>query len=693
VSTLVSVPHKAPRALRSAALGLLLGVAPLGAQTLRLEVPALRGAGFVHGAVPFRPGEIPAGRQPRAAPPLEGCAWIVARHPDGSARWIGISGFLRGERLQLTCAASRASSPPELAHDDDDARLGEYAARLGPNGSIRAGRLVVRGGREAPVFGAWQSASVGEGAGGPWVRRLEARSADGALVARAALVRSPDRNAARFEGLVHVSDGAPRSLPSLRVELAWEELGAPRALPFRSARQLGPALARVDGAELADSIAERLELDFDTGALVLCAPRIARRWPCAWYLDERGAALELLDGGAELARGEAVSFALELAWGRSTRELRGALFSSPRRAPLRAERRAYEASPSATALARFAAWSAAAPAGRRDHGDAPLEVPRQGEPVPWSNGEFDLALGLLRAWWCGAPPVSFELAEDSVRHALAVDLPVAGSEAERAGLPWRHGIDHGVGGVQDLGHTWVEGWLGVARVRGDPLALDAAFACAEAVARARFDPRRELELERSYAWPVIALAAAAAEFPGGSFEAALAARGRGLLEAYEPASGRFAFAGRRRAGAPGGEVHVWLSGGLLAEALGALAEAAPEVRAGLGPRAPREAAAGLLATLWGEAYSAGERRFAARVRSTSRGVQRLGQLRGVPEAYALRGLEHLARLARDPALERRARELLAERGAALAELRPERWWNDFALAGRCLPCPLRPSRH
>lgn len=669
-------------------LGLLLGSAPLDAQTLRIEAPALRGAGWIHGAVPCRPGEIPAGRWPRAAPPLEGCAWIAARHADGSARWIGISGFLRGERLQLHCGTGQPSARSEP--HDEEALHGEHAARLGPRGAIQVGRLAVRGGGELAVLGAWQSASVGDGAGGPWVRRLEARSSDGALVVRSSLVRSPDRSAARFEGLVHCSDGAPRALSSLRLELAWEELGAPRKLPFRSARQLAPALARVDGAELAASLAERMELVFDAGTLVLHAPRFARRWPCAWYLDERGAALELLDGGAELARGEAIGFALELAWSTSPRELRGALFAAPRRAPTRAERRAYEASPAAAALERFAAWSAAAPAGRRDHGDAPLEVARQGEPELWSNGEFDLALGLLRAWWCGAPPVSFALAEDAVRHALAVDLPAAGIEAERSGLPWRHGVDHGVGGVQDLGHAWIEGWLAVARVRGDPLALDAAFACAEAVARARFDPRRELELERSYAWPVIALAAAAAEFPGGSFEAALAARGRSLLEAYEPASGRFAFAGRRRAGAPQGEVHVWLSGGLLGEALGALGEAAPEVRAALGPIPPRAAAAGLLATLWSEAFSAGERRFAARVRSASGGVQRLGRLRGVPEAYALRGLERLARLARDPALERRARELAAERGAALAELRAERWWNDFALAGRCLPSPLAP---
>ncbi|MBL8896707.1 MAG: hypothetical protein JNM84_03730 [Planctomycetes bacterium] len=667
---------------------------PLHAQAIRFEVPALRGSGWVHGALPCRPGEVPADRLPRFRGPGEATTWVAARHADGSARWIGISGFLRGARGSIDASARGAASIESPADPvRSSAAPDGYAAALGAGEAVKVGRLRARAQRGAVTWSEWSSASVGPGAGGPWVRRLEARGAGeggGSFVARAALVRSTDGAALRLEGSVHAREESLEELVSLRLAVDWSALGAPRALPFRIARQGSAHVARVDGSELAGAIPERLCVELGAETLRVHSARLARRWPCAWSLDERGVELELIEGGAALERGGAIDFALEVALLPREIALTGALFAAPRRVPSRAERSSYERSIAGRSFARFVAWCAAANGGRRDDGDTPLERAAEGEPTSWSNGEFDLALGLVRAWWCGAPPESLELAHAALRHALAVDVPACGGDAERAGLPWRHGPDHGVDRVQDLGHTWIEGWLALGRVRGDPLALDLAFAAADAIARARFDPRREVELERSYAWPVIALAAAAAEAPGPAYEPALAARGAALLDAYDRGSARFAFEGRLRRGGPVSEVHVWLSAGLLGEALQALAHASPSVATQLGGIPPREAAAGLLATLWSEAWNAGDRRFAARVRPSFSGPQRSGFLSGVPESYALRGLELLALLCDDEALGGRARELLESRGARDGALREERWWNDFALAGRCLPCPLRP---
>ncbi|MBK9384055.1 MAG: hypothetical protein IPN34_04455 [Planctomycetes bacterium] len=672
----------------------MLAAPQLVAQTVRFELPALRGSGWVHGALPCRPGEIPGDCHPRFRGEGRATAWVAARHSDGSARWIGISGFLRSTRGALDCS-SRGTQPLETVPPDAGAPFAEpsHVASLGASGAVLVGRLVARTTSGGVRWAAWSSASVGTAAGGPWVRRLEARGeseAGGAFLARAALVRSDDGSALRLEGFVQAREESAERLRSLRVALDWSALGPPHALPLRTARQLDARLARIDGAELAGAIPERLELELAAERLIVRSPRLSRRWPCAWFLDERGLALEVLEDGRELERGTAIDFALELALVPTSTRISGAVYSSPRRLPSRGERQGYAEAIAGRSFERFAAWCASARGGSRDDGDTPLERARAGEPICWSNGEFDLVQGLVRAWWCGAPSESLELAHAALRHTLAVDIPTVGGDAVRAGLPWRHGVDHGVGSVQDLGHTWIEGWLALGRVRGDPLALDAAFAAADAIARARFDPRRELELERSYAWPVLALAAAAAEAPGAAYEPALAARGAALLAAYDRSSGRFAFEGRTRGDGARSEVHVWLSAGLLGEALDALARAAPSVAAQLGEISAREAAAGLLVTLWSEAWNASERRWAARVRPGPFGLQRLGILSGVPESYAVRGLELLAVLAGDDALLERALALRRARSSRDDGLREERWWNDFALAGRCLPCPLRP---
>ena len=77
----------------------------------------------------------------------------------------------------------------------------------------------------------------------------------------------------------------------------------------------------------------------------------------------------------------------------------------------------------------------------------------------WANGEFDRVAGLFRSWSLGGPAGSHGEGEAALFHALAVDHPAQGGAAERQGLPWRHGVDHGKDGVQDIGHAWLEGLL------------------------------------------------------------------------------------------------------------------------------------------------------------------------------------------------------------------------------------------
>jgi hypothetical protein len=125
--------------------------------------------------------------------------------------------------------------------------------------------------------------------------------------------------------------------------------------------------------------------------------------------------------------------------------------------------------------------------------------------IGWANGEYDVILALMRAFWWTRDPRIWCWTRRVVRHQLDVDL-----DWQHTGLPRMHGPRHD-GGVE-LGHTWVRGLLAYALASGDEEAVEAARGVVQGIVSYLRGTRGGLRKERDYGWTLLALTTAAELF-------------------------------------------------------------------------------------------------------------------------------------------------------------------------------------
>jgi len=299
----------------------------------------------------------------------------------------------------------------------------------------------------------------------------------------------------------------------------------------------------------------------------------------------------------------------------------------------------------------------------------------------WSNLEYDTALGLLLLAVREGSESLLVAAEDALFHARVVDRIHGGVEE---GFAHQHAPDHSRRGRHEVGHGWIEGAIAAARLGGDPAAIEDALVFGEALLRLLDRPAPDTE--RTFGWPIVALAALCDAFPGRGFEEALEARTAALL-AREAGEGLFVFGERWDPETGVAEVSVWLQGGLLLEALSKYAAAGG--RRSVGSVADRLARRIASHALDGEAN---------RVRGTllyrpPRGVLlgRRGSLDPPRSLYAVAGLSRAYGLSGRRGHLVRAREWMRAIEARFPGLAEGRSANGLSLALRSL-VPLRPQR-
>lgn len=655
--------------------------------------------------VPFEPGEVSSdptwvvvdarGR----ARPTE--ARVVERWADGSVRWLRVEfeGAPGTHRLGVGHPPSsraldvrRLEGEVRVAGEDWEAAFEEKGSdflRWTVRGEEVRGTLELPGGAERT------RAVVAEAAGAfrVDVRCVEEDRAGLRVSLRLRLERVLP--VVEFEAILTNRSSEPRSLEGAGVR--WRRDGPARrvlvladgegrllhadALPVEIASEEDGTRLRAKGNSLAD--AEGVCAVEGPGAALLCAlHRFAQLHPRSIRVDEEGAIFVPFpaDGGA-LAAGEAVGLRgaigvcpLEEGFARAllrrTRALpeakRWALLSGPIEkrtpTPVRSDDGLEGIRSAASALA------ASREKGARDFGDFRLF------DRVWSNLEYDTALGLLLlAAQTGSEPL-LEAADDALFHSRVVDRIHVG---EAGGFPHQHAPRHARRGRFEVGHGWIEGAIASGRLTGDPAVTEDALLFGEALVRLLERPTPDVE--RSYAWPIVALAALADAFPGRGFEGALEARTAALLS-RESGEGYFAFEDRRDAESATVEVSVWLQGGLLLEALSKYA--ASGGRRDVAPVADR-----IARRLAADGFDARANRLHAELFYREAGgllVGRRGRLDPPRALYAASGLLRAYALTGRRAHLTRAREWLRAIEPRLPGLPDRHPANDLTLAMRCL---------
>lgn len=269
--------------------------------------------------------------------------------------------------------------------------------------------------------------------------------------------------------------------------------------------------------------------------------------------------------------------------------------------------------------------------GLRDYGDHRLSKRR------WSNLEYDTAAGLYQQFLRSGDLEFWSKAKAAIAHWKSSDRIWREDFRQELGLAAMHESEHNRLANTELGHLWVEGLLLDYALNGSSSSKQAAIAFGDALVKKLQDPRASQDLERFYAWPIIALAELESFFPQRGYREAMEERAENLLAHFQRHPGVFVFTKRIDAEEGIFELNTWLSGGLLLEALDRYA------RAG-GRQEVSMVCSSLIEFLLRESWDAKKNRFYHTIvieEKTGQILDRRGSLKPVWEIYLLRGVERM----------------------------------------------------
>lgn len=270
--------------------------------------------------------------------------------------------------------------------------------------------------------------------------------------------------------------------------------------------------------------------------------------------------------------------------------------------------------------------------GLRDHGDHRLSKRR------WANLEYDTAAGLYQHFLRSGDFEFWNKARAAIAHWKSSDRIWREDFRQEIGLAAIHESEHNRLANTELGHLWVEGLLLDYAMSGSSSSKQAAIVFGDALVKKLQDPRASQDLERFYAWPIIALAELESFFPQRGYREAMEEKMGNLLAHFQRHPGVFVFTKRMDPEEGIFELNTWLSGGLLLEALDRYARFGGKQEVSL-------VSSSLIEFLLRESWDAKKNRFFHTVvieEKTGQILDRRGSLKPVWEIYLLRGIERLA---------------------------------------------------
>jgi hypothetical protein len=590
------------------------------AEPIRAELRKGRSASYFVGVPAGGSGaRVTAGRSWRAlAIDSLGRSWpasaeVAAADAKDAIQWFAVRGELPGDRGELVLreeAGGEASDgaagvEPLLLHSTSAgivATAPGFEARFPAEGDLLCWDW---GGRFAASV---QLAIAAEGQDGSLASRdfsstVESASSFHATVRRElagrlwAEFRSMATRLGDLELEVFVGNGADRELRFERVEvrirLPPEIVGfalggdgcRPRPLAASGARlearggdtlylqSSEPGRPRFDGIAAAPP---GFVVFAKGGALAVFVERFERREPMAIALHRDGnLGIEILADPRPLDPGQAVAARIRLGFipGQpSPAECGGALARLAEGFVASLDRRVYQRSGALGWLEKpvdlgipfdkqarsraLRAWQESARApfgfGYRDDADPPIS---RGYP---SNLEYDAVRAALLAG-AGDASLGFDGARAAALHWRAMDR---GGPSSR--LPAIHARDHRAGAAEE-GHVWVQGLLDLSFLTDDRALRRDLLEVGEELAARSSSP--DPHMERSLAWPLLALSALEGVAPRRGFRAAADRYARAILELEDETFGVVRVGGREDPSGEGFTWSTWLGGGLLGEAL------------------------------------------------------------------------------------------------------------------------------